>query len=130
MEGKKTSQNAYIIDHNHFEQYKKQIIDHHMSEMTNFDHASRYCTYNNVSPTFSNSSMQSQPSYRYEITPYFKPSPTNYNSYDWNFDESEMKRKTRITTYRTYAMESKAKASLKNGFRWVKSKYSKVVRGY
>ncbi|KAL2921217.1 DNA mismatch repair protein MutL [Bienertia sinuspersici] len=133
MEGPKTSPNAYVDQNNFnsFEQYKMQIIDHHTLEMENSDNASRYCTYN-VSPTFDNySSMQSKSSnYRYVITPYFKPSPSHHKSFDWSFDEGELKRKSRITTYKTYGMETKIKGSLRNGFRWVKSKYSRMVRRY
>lgn len=122
MEGPKTTQNE-CINHDNFEQYKLQIIEHYMLEIENFDNAARFCTYNE-SPTFSyNPPIQLQPSHRYAITPCYKSSSTSSspsrrrNSYDnWSFDENDMKRKTRINTYRAYTMETKFKACLKKWF--------------
>jgi len=138
MKGPKRSQNEYIV-HDDLEQYKLQIIDHYMLEIQNFDNAARYCTYND-SPTFSNYNppVKLQPSHRYVITPYFKSSLTTSSSpsshrrrtHNWSFDENDLRRKTRITTYRTYTMETKFKASVKNGFRWVKRRCHRIVHDH
>ncbi|KAG6575094.1 hypothetical protein SDJN02_23834, partial [Cucurbita argyrosperma subsp. argyrosperma] len=42
-------------------------------------------------------------------------------------DEPEAKRQRRVAKYKAYAVESKFKASLRNGIRWVKIKCSELL---
>lgn len=48
----------------------------------------------------------------------------------WSLGDPEAKRKKRIYKYKSYTVEGKVKASLRNGFRWIKNKCSEIVRGY
>ncbi|KAG7026338.1 hypothetical protein SDJN02_12839, partial [Cucurbita argyrosperma subsp. argyrosperma] len=43
-------------------------------------------------------------------------------------DESEVKRQKRIAKYKAYAVESKFKASIRSGIRWVKIKCGDLLR--
>ncbi|KAK2644954.1 hypothetical protein Ddye_020149 [Dipteronia dyeriana] len=45
-------------------------------------------------------------------------------------NDPEIKRQKRIVKYKSYAVEGKMKASIRNGFRWVKNKYCQLVHGY
>ncbi|GAB2217817.1 hypothetical protein Droror1_Dr00001029 [Drosera rotundifolia] len=55
---------------------------------------------------------------------------TMSNAYSWSIADRELKRKKRVASCRAYAAEGKVKASLRNGFRWVKNKYSQITHGY
>ncbi|XP_052202349.1 uncharacterized protein LOC127808058 [Diospyros lotus] len=44
-------------------------------------------------------------------------------------NDPEMKRKKRIATYNMFATEGKVKSSVKDGFKWIKSKFSDVRYG-
>ncbi|GLU08426.1 hypothetical protein SLE2022_253400 [Rubroshorea leprosula] len=50
-------------------------------------------------------------------------------SHSWG-GESELSRKRRVVMYNSYTAENQMKTSLRNGFRWVKNKYSQIVYGY
>lgn len=45
----------------------------------------------------------------------------------WWFSDPEFQRKKRVASYKVYGVEGKVKGTLKNGFRWLKSKCAKVV---
>ncbi|KAJ0092327.1 hypothetical protein Patl1_24940 [Pistacia atlantica] len=45
-------------------------------------------------------------------------------------NDAEVKRQKRVVKYKAYAVEGQVKASLRNGFRWVKNKYCELVHGY
>lgn len=47
----------------------------------------------------------------------------------WGFTDGEMKRRKRIAKYKSYAIEGKVKASIRNGMRWIKNKCSQIVHG-
>ncbi|CAK9328949.1 unnamed protein product [Citrullus colocynthis] len=49
------------------------------------------------------------------------------SSFSNGHDEPEVKRQRRIAKYNAYAVESKLKASLRNGIRWVKIKCSELL---
>lgn len=49
------------------------------------------------------------------------------NSNGGGYDEPEAKRQRRIAKYKAYAVESKLKASLRTGIRWVKIKCSELL---
>ncbi|KZV15733.1 hypothetical protein F511_32768, partial [Dorcoceras hygrometricum] len=57
-------------------------------------------------------------------------SSPSYALSTWQRGNPELKRKQRIMSYKSYAIEGKVKASIRNGFRWVKNKYSSIVHGY
>jgi len=44
--------------------------------------------------------------------------------------DPEMKRKRRIAAYKALAIEGKLKSSMKNGFRWLKTKYVGMRSGW
>ncbi|XP_059625615.1 uncharacterized protein LOC132268791 [Cornus florida] len=48
----------------------------------------------------------------------------------WGFNDPEMKRRRRIAKYKVYTVEGRVKASLRNGFRWIKNKCSQIVHGF
>lgn len=51
----------------------------------------------------------------------------------WGFGssgDSEMKRRKRIARYKAYSVEGRVKASIRNGFRWIKNKCSEIIHGY
>lgn len=48
----------------------------------------------------------------------------------WGFNDPEMKRKKRIAKYKVYTIEGRFKASVRNGFRWIKNKCSEFIHGY
>ncbi|RYR47298.1 hypothetical protein Ahy_A07g033239 isoform D [Arachis hypogaea] len=50
-------------------------------------------------------------------------------SKSWSFGDPELQRKKRVASYKMYSVEGKVKRSLRNSFRWLKNKYSKVVYG-
>ncbi|WCJ23384.1 hypothetical protein M5689_005411 [Euphorbia peplus] len=45
----------------------------------------------------------------------------------WSCADAEMKRQRRVVKYRSYAVEGKLKASVKNSLRWIKNKYCEYV---
>ncbi|KAG6494638.1 hypothetical protein ZIOFF_042398 [Zingiber officinale] len=47
----------------------------------------------------------------------------------WCFSDPEMRRRKRVASYKAYAVEGKLKASLRKGFRWIKTKCSELVHG-
>ncbi|CAE6080775.1 unnamed protein product [Arabidopsis arenosa] len=47
----------------------------------------------------------------------------------WRLLDAETKRKKRIATYKTYALEGKVKTTVKKGFRWIKNRYSQIIHG-
>ncbi|XP_028777295.1 uncharacterized protein LOC114733987 [Neltuma alba] len=51
-------------------------------------------------------------------------------SKSWSFTDAEFQRKKRVTSYRMYCVEGKAKGSLRRGFKWLKDKYSQAVYGW
>ncbi|KAL1344875.1 hypothetical protein HN51_018683 [Arachis hypogaea] len=51
-------------------------------------------------------------------------------SKSWSFGDPELQRKKRVASYKMYSVEGKVKRSLRNSFRWLKNKYSKVVYGW
>ncbi|KAK9672976.1 hypothetical protein RND81_12G138500 [Saponaria officinalis] len=143
MKDIKESADQQIVQHDSYEQLKVQIIDHLIKDIENFDRASRYSTYN-ISPTFKNNTSTLSPSNNtYAMTPYVKSSSpcqqstSNHSrrrrrSRTWSIDidEDELRRKKRIATYKAYSMESKVKSSFKNGLRWVKNIYYKLISEY
>ncbi|KAL6964670.1 hypothetical protein U1Q18_035729 [Sarracenia purpurea var. burkii] len=46
------------------------------------------------------------------------------------FNGGELQRRKRIAKYKWYAVEGKVKASLKDGFRWLKRRCSQIVHGF
>lgn len=52
------------------------------------------------------------------------------SSKPWGFSDPEMKRKKRIAKYKVYTIEGRVKASIKNGFRWIRNKCSEIIHGY
>ncbi|KAA0033960.1 DUF3511 domain protein [Cucumis melo var. makuwa] len=42
----------------------------------------------------------------------------------------EMKRRQRVAKYKLYAVEGKVKSSIKKGFRWIKTKCSRIISGF
>lgn len=57
-------------------------------------------------------------------------SSPSYALSSWQRGNSDVKRKQRIMSYKSCAIEGKVKASIRNSFRWVKNKYSSIVHGY
>ena len=45
-------------------------------------------------------------------------------------DDPEAKRRRRVAGYKAYAVEARVKASLRNGFRWIKDRCTGLVRRY
>ncbi|KAI5672779.1 hypothetical protein M9H77_13143 [Catharanthus roseus] len=47
-------------------------------------------------------------------------------SYSFNgpVDDPEVKRRKRVASYNMYTMEGKLKSSLRNSFKWIKSKFT------
>lgn len=131
MKDQKTSSQNACTNQKHFEQYKLQIIAHHILEKSKFEIASRYCEHNNMSLTFINASSMKQQSshHKYTMTPYFRSSsiPNHSYSYDWN--DKEAKRKSRVNVYRSYSIKTKAKDFFKNGSCWIKNKTYRVIQG-
>ncbi|KAL3849715.1 hypothetical protein ACJIZ3_011597 [Penstemon smallii] len=48
----------------------------------------------------------------------------------WGFSDPETKRRKRIARYKVYSVEGRMKASIRNGFRWIKNKCSEIIHGY
>ncbi|KAG8096297.1 hypothetical protein GUJ93_ZPchr0013g35545 [Zizania palustris] len=48
----------------------------------------------------------------------------------WCFSDPEMKRRRRVASYKAYSVEGKVKASLRRGFRWIKTKCSELIHGW
>ncbi|KAE9460402.1 hypothetical protein C3L33_07654, partial [Rhododendron williamsianum] len=48
----------------------------------------------------------------------------------WGFTDGEMKRRKRVARYKSYAIEGKVKASIRDGMRWIKNKCSQMVHGF
>ncbi|KAF5739901.1 hypothetical protein HS088_TW12G01113 [Tripterygium wilfordii] len=69
---------------------------------------------------------------RFALSPYKERNIKTHKSSDtkswWN--DPEMKRKKRVVKYKLYAVEGKVKSSIKNGYRWLKRKCSKMVHGF
>ncbi|OWM71144.1 hypothetical protein CDL15_Pgr011271 [Punica granatum] len=55
--------------------------------------------------------------------------PSAPPSSSWGFSDAEAKRRKRVVKYKAYAVEGRIKASIRSGFRWIKSKYSGFVHG-
>lgn len=55
------------------------------------------------------------------------------NSYNFNgpcsSEEPELRRKKRIASYNAYTTEGKVKSSVKNSFKWIKSKFTDIRYG-
>lgn len=51
------------------------------------------------------------------------------NSYSFNGDHQEMKRKKRIASYNMLTMESKLKSTARNSFKWIKTKFTLIRYG-
>lgn len=45
-------------------------------------------------------------------------------------NDPEIKRKKRVASYKVFAVEGKLKSSMKNSFRWLKTKYDEVRYGW
>ncbi|KAJ9181848.1 hypothetical protein P3X46_005895 [Hevea brasiliensis] len=54
----------------------------------------------------------------------------NTYSSSWSFNDPEVKRQRRVAKYKSYAVEGKMKASLRESFRWFKNKWCSLVHGY
>ncbi|XP_022721757.1 uncharacterized protein LOC111279125 [Durio zibethinus] len=54
----------------------------------------------------------------------------NKSNVTWGDRDSELKRQRRVLKYKSYAVETRLKSSLVNGFRWMKNKYCAIVHGY
>ena len=48
----------------------------------------------------------------------------------WWSGDPEAKRRRRVAGYKAYAVEARVKASLRNGFRWIKDRCTGLVRRY
>uniref|UniRef100_A0A7N0T2E8 Uncharacterized protein n=1 Tax=Kalanchoe fedtschenkoi TaxID=63787 RepID=A0A7N0T2E8_KALFE len=58
-----------------------------------------------------------------------RQSPTNKAGLKSSRD-GETKRRKRVAKYHAYSVEGKLKASLRNGLRWIKQKYTALIHGY
>ncbi|AEE80374.1 putative protein [Arabidopsis thaliana] len=56
-------------------------------------------------------------------------SKTRTTATPWRLIDAETKRKKRIATYKTYALEGKVKSTVKKGFHWIKDRYSHIIHG-
>ncbi|CAI9774288.1 unnamed protein product [Fraxinus pennsylvanica] len=56
--------------------------------------------------------------------------PSQVAAKPWGFNDPEMKRRKRIAKYKVYTVEGRVKASIRNGFRWIKNKCSELIHGY
>ncbi|XP_043721531.1 uncharacterized protein LOC122668987 [Telopea speciosissima] len=59
-----------------------------------------------------------------------KAKSTAVSSKSWSFNDPELQRKKRVASYKVYAVEGKAKGSLRKSFRWLKDRYTQVVNGW
>ncbi|CAA6674656.1 unnamed protein product [Spirodela intermedia] len=48
----------------------------------------------------------------------------------WSLSDPEMQRKRRVAGYKMYAAEGKIKTSFRKSFKWLKDRYTVVVRGW
>lgn len=48
----------------------------------------------------------------------------------WSFNDGDAKRRKRLAKYKVYTLQGKLKATLTNGFRWIKNQCSQIVHGY
>ncbi|RLN17411.1 uncharacterized protein C2845_PM02G42270 [Panicum miliaceum] len=48
----------------------------------------------------------------------------------WWSGDPEAKRRRRVAGYKAYAVEARVKASLREGFRWIKDRCTGLVRRY
>lgn len=55
--------------------------------------------------------------------------PTSKGSGFATSDDPELKRKKRVASYNVFTMEGKVKSSVRNSFKWIKSKFSDVRYG-
>ncbi|KAJ7297875.1 hypothetical protein O6H91_08G114400 [Diphasiastrum complanatum] len=52
-------------------------------------------------------------------------------SRSWSlYNDPELKRKTRVASYKAYSVEGRVKSSVKRSFRWLKEKYLEVRYGW
>lgn len=51
-------------------------------------------------------------------------------SKSWSFTDPEFQRKKRVASYKMYSVEGKVKGSLRKSFRWIKDRYTQVIRGW
>lgn len=73
------------------------------------------------------STRPNSPNFQPSIPP--PPGAPRKTATPWRLIDAETKRKKRIATYKTYAMEGKVKATFKKGFRWIKNRYSQIIHG-
>ncbi|XVF26989.1 hypothetical protein REPUB_Repub14bG0068100 [Reevesia pubescens] len=52
------------------------------------------------------------------------------SSKSWSFNDPELQRKTRVASYKVYAVEGKMKGSFRKSFRWIKDTCTQVVYGW
>ncbi|KAJ7565379.1 hypothetical protein O6H91_02G058100 [Diphasiastrum complanatum] len=53
------------------------------------------------------------------------------SSRSWSLhNDPELKRKTRVASYKVFSVEGRVKSSVKRTFRWLKGKYLEVRYGY
>lgn len=57
-------------------------------------------------------------------------SPESVGAKPWGYSDGEMKRRKRIAKYKVYTIEGRLKASVRSGFRWIKTKCSEFIHGY
>lgn len=48
----------------------------------------------------------------------------------WGFNDPETKRRRRVASYKAYSVEGRVKASIRTGFRWIKTRCSQLVHGW
>ncbi|WZZ91510.1 hypothetical protein YC2023_120089 [Brassica napus] len=51
-------------------------------------------------------------------------------SKSWGITDPELKRKKRVASYKMYSVEGQVKGSFRKSFRWLKHRYTQVIRAY
>ncbi|KAL0888080.1 hypothetical protein Bca101_012063 [Brassica carinata] len=51
-------------------------------------------------------------------------------SKSWGITDPELQRKKRVASYKMYSVEGKVKGSFRKSFRWLKHRYTQVIRAY
>ncbi|KAK3220467.1 hypothetical protein Dsin_014437 [Dipteronia sinensis] len=47
----------------------------------------------------------------------------------WSFNDPELQRKSRVASYKVYAVEGKMKGSLRKSFKWIKNTCTQMING-
>ncbi|KAK2653104.1 hypothetical protein Ddye_012960 [Dipteronia dyeriana] len=47
----------------------------------------------------------------------------------WSFNDAELQRKSRVASYKVYAVEGKMKGSLRKSFKWIKNTCNQMING-